>query len=201
MSQYGNIDSAFAGMKAEHYQYPEVLKSAAAMQVIDFGEAICSYLGEREKVYNYKLDTAKIVLDADFSGTDAVTFTVNGQTTGTITYATSHDNTMDLCIAAIKALSITDSVLGTVTVDAALDPSDTDNRTIWIRTVGLDNTSTMADIASTPPAETITTQSDQVFRGMARHKAKYTNLTTDTTRYELEDTVSTRTEISKLVEI
>lgn len=190
MSQYGNINNAFAGMKAEHYQYAEVLKSAAAMQVINFGEAIFSYLGEREKVYNYKLDTAKVVLDADFGGTDAVTFTVNGQTTGTITYAVSHANTMNLCIAAIRALSITDSVLGTVSVNAALDPSDGTNRTIWVRTVGLDNTTTMADIADAPPAETITYQSDQVFRGMARHKAKYTNLATNTTRYELEDTVS-----------
>ncbi len=190
MSQYGTIDNAFAGMKAEHYQFAEVLKSACAKQDIDFGMPVFSYLGDKESVYNYKLDTAKIVLDSDFASGDAVTFTVNGQSTSSIVYATSHDNTMDLCIAAITALSITDSVLGTVDVDAALDPNDSNNRTIFVRTKGLDNTTTMTDDAGSPPAETITYQSDQVFRGMARHKAKYTDLTDNTNRYEVQDTVS-----------
>jgi hypothetical protein len=190
MSQYGTIDTAFAGMKAEHYQYAEVLKSACAKQVINFGEAIFSYLGERENVYNYKLDTAKVVFAGDFGATDAVTFTVNGQSTSSVVFTTDHNTTMNLLIAAIRGLSITDSVLGTVSVDAALDPSDGTNRTIFIRTKGLDNTTSMADDAGTPPAETITYQSDQVFRGMARHKAKYTNLATNTNRYELQDTVS-----------
>jgi hypothetical protein len=190
MAEYGLIDQAFAGMKAQHYQFAEILASACAKQVINFGEPVFSYIGEKEKLYNYKLDTAKVVLDSDFAGGDIVTFTVNGQTTGNITYTTSHDNTMDLAIAAIRALTITDSVLGSVAVNAALDPNDSNNRTIFVRTVGLDNTTTMADIGGTPPAETITTQSDQVFRGMARHKVKYTNLATNTNRYELLDTVS-----------
>lgn len=190
MSQYGNIDRAFAGMKAEHYQFPEILKSACAKQVIDFGKPIFSYLGDNESVYNYALDTAKIALDSDFASGDIVTFTVNGQTTAQVTFTTDHDTTMNLCIAAIRALTVTDSVLGVQSVNAALDPGDANNRTIYTRIKGLDNTTTMADIGGSPPAETITTQSDQVFRGLARHKAKYTNLATNTNRYELQDTVS-----------
>lgn len=190
MSQYGTLDSAFAGMKAEHYQFAEILKSGVAKQAIDFGMPVFSYLGDGESIYNYVLDTAKIVLDADFGGTDAVTFTVNGQTTGTVTYITDHDTTMDLCIAAIKALTVTDTVLGAQSVDAGLLASDANNRTIYTRIKGLTNTSTMADIADAPPAETITTQSDQVFRGMARHVAKYLDATLAVAGIPAQDSIS-----------
>lgn len=159
MPAYGNTDTAIAGLKADN-NANERIESRACQESsgIQFGQTCWGYLGYPNKVYGFYLDVTKIALDSDFASGDIVNFTVNGVTTSNVTFTTDHDTTMDLCIAAITALS---------GVEAALDAADSNNRTIYVRTMGLTNTTTMADVGGSPPAETLTQETDQVFLGVA----------------------------------
>jgi hypothetical protein len=76
---------------------------------------------------------------------------------------------MDLIVAALAAMTGVD-------VYEADATEDSDNRTIYVRTKGTTCTCTMADEGGTPPAETITNETDQVFLGVAIYIAK--NLST-----------------------
>ena len=189
MPAYGDIDQAIPGLIAEGIQNVSSIRSRAAKQDIQFGKSVMGYLGDAVSAYNYALDTAKVVFDSDFASPDAVTFTVNGVSTASVVFATSHANTMDLLITALRGLTVVDSVLGNISVDAALDPADGTNRTIYIRTTGVDNTTSMADDAGTPPAETITYQTDQVFIGVAVYSSK--NVTTsNVAKYFVDEAVN-----------
>jgi len=190
MSEYGNINRAFAGMKAEHYQFAEVLKSARAVDEIDFGNPVFRYEGVDDAVYNYYLDVGKIVFDGDFGAGDVITITINGEDAADVTYATSHDATAAAVVAAIKAVEIEDNNGNTINPDCILDPDDTNNRTFLIRTLGVDATVAEAVAGGNEPTGTITYFSDQVFAGMARHKAKYIENGDTTAKYEIQDTVS-----------
>ncbi len=181
MSQYGNIDQAIAGLKADN-NANERIESRACQESngIQFGQTVWGYLGDSEKGYGFYVDTSKIVLDSDFASGDIVKFTVNGTDTANVTFTTDHDTTMDLCVAAITALT---------GVDAALDADDANNRTIYVRTKGLTNTTTMTDVGGSPPAETITTQSDQVFLGVAMFVQKDISAT-NTAKYDQYQDIS-----------
>jgi hypothetical protein len=184
MAQYGNIELAMPGLFAEGIENKKSIKSRVVQDTngIEFGAPAMGYVGDEEECYPIILDTAKIFLDSDFASGDIVNFTVNGATTGNVTFATSHDNTMDLCIAAITALTGVDASLATTAEDA-------NNRTIYVRTKGSTNTTTMADAGGTPPAETITVETDQVFLGIAGYTAK--NLSTaNTAKYEQYEDVN-----------
>lgn len=168
MGQYNNIDQAIPGMEAEGIQHNKSVRSRAAQQTIQYGKPVFGYLGEPNKVYNYKLDVGKIVWDADFVTGNTVEVTVNGETTGLVPFNTDHDTTMNDVLAAVTALTVTDSELGDVGVDAALDPDDVNNRTLYIRAVGVDVTVT-EDVQSgaSQATGTITYQTDQVYLGIA----------------------------------
>jgi len=49
--------------------------------------------------------TTEVVFDNDFAGSDVINMVVNGQVMGAVTYASSHDNTMDLLVTAIELLT------------------------------------------------------------------------------------------------
>jgi hypothetical protein len=175
MGAYGNIESAMAGLIAEGIESKRSIKTGVcqASAGINFGAGVWAYIGDdSNEVYPIILDTAKVVFAGDFGGTDAVTFTVNGLTTPTVAYASSHSNTIDLIAAAITALTGVEAYIAATAEDAT-------KRTIYIRTKGATAVVSMADIADTPPAETITYETDQVFLGIAAYTAK--NLTTANT--------------------
>ena len=157
MSQYDELDIAILGMRADSNPVSRI-ESFAAQEAINFGYPVFGYEGDTERCYAYHNDVAKFVYDIDFEASNSTVVTVNGVDTDPVVYASSHDNTMDLLITAITALAGVDANLGDVSGD---------NRTVYIRTVGLDNTSTsLTTGGSNQAVATITVQSDQV-RGLS----------------------------------
>lgn len=168
MPEYGNMDIAIPGLQVEGIQSVSSIRSRVAKQAIDFGNPVMGYLGDEVSSYNYALDTSKIVWDADFVTGNTIEIVVNGQSTGLIPFNSTHNDTMDDVLAAVTALTITDSVLGTVGVDASLDGAAAPNRTLYIRAKGLDLTVTEEVLSGASQATgTITYQTDQVFIGVA----------------------------------
>lgn len=194
MSQYGNIERAFAGMPAEHYQFNEQKRTRKAQDVINFGEPVFGYLGDEVRGYNFYLDTATLVFDADFVTNNTIDITVNGIAITQVTFLTDHDTTAGLVRDAIKAILVPDANSNNVSPDCILDPADANNRTFLIRVKGVDIVVTEDVQAGASQATgTVTYQSDQVHVGLARHYAKETQTKIDgvnNTRYEINDAVS-----------
>lgn len=170
--QYDTIESAVAGLIAEGIQENLKIDGDRACQAsagIEFGAPVMGYIGDDEECYPVILDTAKILFDADFDGTDALSITVNGVETATVTYSGSHGNTMDLIVAAIGALTDVD-------VYEAATAEDATNRTIYIRTKATTAVVSVTEKVATIPGSTITYETDQVFLGIATFSQK--NLST-----------------------
>jgi hypothetical protein len=185
MGAYGNIEQAIAGLIAEGIEGKRSIKTGVCQDSngINFGAGVWGYIGDdNHEVYPIILDTAKIVLDGDFGGTDAVKFTINGVDSATVTYAVSHANTMNLIVAALQAMTGVDVYEAAAGEDAA-------NRTLYVRTKGTTITATMTDMADAPPAETITYETDQVFLGIAVYSAK-NETTAATAKYEQYEDVN-----------
>lgn len=181
---YDTLEQAIAGLIAEGIESKRSIKSRVNQNSsgINFGAPAMGYIGDDEECYPMILDTAKIVFDADFDGTDALSVTVNGVETATVTYAVSHANTMDLLVAAIGALSGVD-------VYEASATEDSDNRTIYARTKGSTITVSVTEKVATIPGSTITYETDQVFLGIAAYTAK--NLSTaGSAKYEQYEDVN-----------
>ena len=190
MPAYGDMDIAIAGLIAEGIQHSSI-RSRVAKQEITYGNPVFGYLGDAVGAYNYALDTAKLVFDADFVTSNTIDITVNGEAISTVTFDTDHDTTAAAVLAAIQALTITDSVLGDVSVDAILDPADANNRTFYIRTKGLDITVTEDVQAGAGQATgTITYQSDQVFAGVATFVQRGVKSISEGSLYEVDTAVT-----------
>lgn len=106
-----------------------VVESWPASEAIPFGRLVCrsndpAKLGTVRLPY---LTTGRIVFDADLITANVINGSVNGEAIDAVTFAASHDNTMDLLVTAIEAL---DTVKR-----AELDGSDADNRTILIEVI------------------------------------------------------------------
>jgi hypothetical protein len=184
MAQYENIELAMAGLFAEGIEGKKSIKSRVVQVAagVEFGAPAMGYIGDEEECYPMILDTNKIFFDADFDGTDALSVTVNGVESATVTYATSHDNTMNLLLAAVTAISGVDAYLASTAEDA-------NNRTIYTRTKGLANTTTVTEKVATIPGSTITAETDQVFLGIAGYSSK--NLSTsNSAKYEQYEDVN-----------
>lgn len=168
MGAYNNLDQAIPGLIAEGIQCNSSIRSRSAKQDIQFGKPVMGYLGDAVSAYNYALDTSKLVFDADFVASNTIDITVNGEAITQVTFTTDHDTTAGLVRDAIAALTITDSVLGSVGVDCILDPTDANNRTFYIRAKGLDVTVTEdVQAGGSQATGTITYQTDQVFLGVS----------------------------------
>lgn len=184
MSAYNDMDVAVAGLLADSGN--RRVESWAAAEQIAFGAPLFAYQGgdseSEKKVYNLKSDVAKIVWDADFVTSNTIDLKVNGTSITQVTFATDHDTTITAVRDAITALS---------GVEAALDPDDSNNRTIYVRTEGTDCAVTEVTVASgaSQASETITAQTSQVFVGIAMFVQKNT-ATANQSRYETNETVS-----------
>lgn len=172
MGQYGSMDIWIPGQSVEENQEVVSIKSRAAQEDISFGRAVCGYLGDENKAWNYKLDTTKLVFSADLSASNSVVITVNGVATVAEVFDTTHLAQMLLIIAKIKALTFVDGHGDTCYYDCILDTTDATNRTLLIRAKGA--TCVASGVVTGGSAVTIaaTYQSDQVFLGIAAYIAK-----------------------------
>lgn len=182
MSAYNNMDLAIAGLKADNNSVTRIESRSAKVQ-IEFGETCWGYQGDPNKVYGYVLDAAKIVWDADFVTSNSIQIIVDGDSWDPVVYATSHDNTMDLLIAEGQAQGY----------EVALDATDTDNRTLYIKksTAGtaVGTVSGTVTLGASQAGDTVTYQSDQVFLGVAQFPQKYTT-SANGAAYYINDSVS-----------
>jgi hypothetical protein len=131
MGAYDTIDKAIKGLK-----YGDSLSTrieggwaCAESDGILFGEPVFGYIDDDIHAYNFHNDVGKIVFDGDFVASNVITITVNGVDAADVTFATDHDTTAALVVAAVNALS---------GAKCLLDPADTDNRTFLIQTKGFD---------------------------------------------------------------
>ncbi len=108
------------------------VESAIAMTAIPFGRAVA--LSNNPDTPNSvrlpRRTVGLLVFSADLIASNVVNGSVNGEAIDPVTYASSHDATMDAVVAAIAAL---DGVKR-----AELDESDTDSRTIAIEVLDAD---------------------------------------------------------------
>ena len=168
MSAYGDLDQAIPGLLAEGIQNNSAIKSRSIQDSagIEFGATVWGYVGNEDKCYNFSLDTAKIVFDADFVTSNSIVITVDGDAWAAVVFDTDHDTTMDALITQGTAEGY----------EVALDASDSDNRTIYIKkaTAGtaVGTVTEAVTGGASQPTGTITYQSDQVFLGIAMYDAK-----------------------------
>lgn len=160
MGAYGNIDSAICGLQAETNGTVFVESWNAAKEDIPFGTPLFANVGEVENAQTLKLDTAKLVFSTDLVASNVINMKVNTVAMSPVTFLTDHVTTMGLIVTALRAMT---------GVEAVLDPADTNNRTIWVRTK--DKTCSVTDALVTLGAGqatiTITTYSSQIFIGIA----------------------------------
>lgn len=167
MTAYNYMDAEQAGL-VEGVGDARTVDPAILMEEVGFGKPLFGYRGDTNpRAWGYKADTAKISIATDLVTSNASVVTVNGVAAATITYATSHAATIAALVAAIKAIPV--STANPYGVDAILDPADTNNRTILVRTKGVANTTSWAITGGTPPTiNAVTYASGQIFLGI-RH--------------------------------
>lgn len=166
MPQYGNMDKAFLGMKADNNVVTRV-ESWAATEDVEFGYPVFSYLGEERKAYKFYEDVTKLVFDADLITGNLVDLTVNSTPITQVPFNTDHDTTMTDLVNSITAVTGIDAALATSTADP-------NNRTVFIRSKAVTNAVTGEAVTggASQAGITKTTQSDQVFIGVAIQTAK-----------------------------
>lgn len=184
MGAYSTLDPAVAGAKYDDYDGMSRVESAEAYETINFGAPVFSYLGEEKKVSNLYYDTAKVVYSRDFETSNAIAFTVNGVSITPVNYSSSHAVTMGLLKTAVDALS---------GVDAWIDTSDTNSRTLWVRTKYTTMTaSSSVTGGSNQATASISYQTDMVYRGIALFIQKYQTTYTNAAYFQY-DSVSVLT--------
>ena len=173
MPAYGTLDESINGL-VQGLDYTTEGRFVAAEE-IEFGAAVFGYVGENIKVGGYHLDVSKLVYDADLVTDNVINVTVNGVAISPVTFLTSHAVTIALVVAAIDAL---------VGVEAVLDSSDVNSRTILIRTKFDEAVATsVVTLGATQAGATATTHSGMVFMGVSRF------IQNDTGVYSLYDSV------------
>lgn len=162
MAAHGFPDTALRGVIDSNHN--EIDSIAAAVATLVPGDLIFSY-NDENKAYPHCLDTAKTVFSADFVASNTIDGTIDGVAIAQVTYATSHANTVALLLAAINALS---------GVEAILDTTDTNSRTILIRKKGVASFVVNFTVAAgaSQATDTNTYASGQKFRGVAKYATR-----------------------------
>jgi hypothetical protein len=130
--------------------------------------------------------TSKSVLlfDADFVASNTIDLDVNGVSIAQVTYATSHDNTADLLVAAIDALD---------GIACVLDSDDANNRTFIVTStsdVAVVITSVVVAAGASQAGSTVTTNTNDKFRGVALQTHTLVQDENGLTQYVVNDVVS-----------
>ena len=132
MSAYGDMNPGVAGLIMT--QYPKI-DSGIVQESMTPGTPVFGYTRSDKKIWKLKADVSKLVFSADLSASNSTVVTVNSVAAAAVVYATSHAATMTAIINAIKALT---------GVEAVLDSTDSNGRTILIRTKGATSTASGA---------------------------------------------------------
>lgn len=161
MGAYGFPDAGLLGQTMSSEYVTGGL--TAAVDTIKPGDLIFAYKGET-KAYKYLADTAKAVFSADLVASNVINGTVNGVAIAPVTFATSHANTMTLLINAVKALT---------GVEAVLDSTDANGRTLLIRTKGATSTVLFTvTLGGSQATASYTYASGALFRGVAKYATR-----------------------------
>jgi len=169
MGAYGDMNTAVAGLKADNNLVTRI-ESKSAQEDIEFGVPVYSYLGEEDKVSTYKADTATLVYTGDFVTANVINVTVNGVAISPVTFDADHATTIALVVAGIDGLT---------GVEAMLDATDENSRTILIRTRYVTNvSSSVVTLGATQVTASATYSSDQVFVGVSMFIQKSVSCTT-----------------------
>lgn len=160
MGAYGFPDTARLGVIDSNHSEVDSIPSAVATMVP--GDLVFTYQGDNAG-YKYLLDTAKLVFSADLSASNSTVVTVNGVSTVAEVYGTSHAATMTAIINKVKALT---------GVECILDSTDSNGRTILIRTKGATNTSSAAVTGGSAVTVAVTSASGQMFRGVVTYATR-----------------------------
>lgn len=175
MGAYEYADPAMAGL-VKGFGDARTVDPVILQEAVPFGQPVFGYQGQfPAKGWGYKVDTAKLVYSADFSASNAIAVTVNGTAIASVTYGTSHAATIAALVTAIKAIG----------VDAVLDSTDINSRTILVRTKGANNTTTSSVSGGSAVTVTITTASGQVFLGV--HVFKQVDPSKSPAAYDVAD--------------
>lgn len=102
-------------------------ESMIALEALPIGRGAIVVGNHPDQAQLPEANVSTLVFDADFVASNSIVITVNGEATAAVVYATSHDNTMNLVLAAIRGLSTVAS--------ATLDSTDSDNRTFIIKVI------------------------------------------------------------------
>lgn len=124
MTAYNDMSPGVAGLIVT--QYPKI-DSGIVQESMTPGTPVFGYTGSDKKIWKLKADVSKLVFSADLSASNSTVVTVNGVASAAVVYGTSHAATMTAIIAAIVAIP---------GAEAVLDSTDTNGRTILIRTKG-----------------------------------------------------------------
>ena len=167
MTAYGNIDAGVAGLQQG---FDNVVVSKTAAETIKFGAPAMQYKGD-DKVYNYRLDTAKVVFNADFVTSNSIAFSVNGVAITPVVFATSTAATAALLVNAIKALAVGGA--NPQGVEAVIDTTDATNRTILVRSRGAAITTlSTVTLGASQATATYTYSCGAILRGLAMFDQK-----------------------------
>lgn len=161
MSAYGDMNPGVAGLIVT--QYPKI-DSGIVQETMTPGTPVFGYTNSGNKVWKLKADVSKIVVDGDLGASNSTVVTVNGIAAVAVVYGTSHAATMTAILAQIRLVTGAAVPNG---VEAALDPTDSNGRTILVRTKGV--TSTVSAATTGGSARTWTPTNGlfgQVFRGV-----------------------------------
>lgn len=158
MGAYDYMDEAVAGLLDGLDNQIEGRRAVKDLAGIEFGYPVFGYVADTKGAYAFKKDVGKIVFDADFVTSNSILITVNGVSAGAVVFATDHDTTADLVVAAVAALA---------GVECVLDSADATNRTFLIRVKGATAVVTEAvTLGATQADGTITYDTGQVFLGI-----------------------------------
>ncbi len=158
MSAYGDMNQGVAGLVQGTLGLTPKTKTGCVQETMTAGTPVFGYPNSGDKVWKLKADVSKLVLGSDLSASNSTVITVNGVATTAVVYATSHAATIAAVVDAIKALA---------GVEAVLDTTDVNSRTILIRTKGA--TATASGAVTGGSAVTITPTNGlfgQVFQGV-----------------------------------
>lgn len=155
MTAYNDMSPGVAGLIVT--QHPKI-DTGIAQESMTPGTPVFGYTGSGNKVWKLKADVSKLVFSGDLGASNSTVITVNSVAAASVTYGTSHAATMTAIIAAVNALT---------GVECVLDTTDSNSRTLLIRTKGA--TATASGAVTGGSAVTITPTNGlfgQKFRGI-----------------------------------
>jgi hypothetical protein len=155
---YKYIEEALPGLL---YGLDNQIEGGRSAKVeIEFGRPVCGYPGDEKSAYPYLQDAVSIEYDVDFVTSNSIEIVINGETV-TVPFNTDQATTMNDIIVAIGNITA-------IEAEAVLDPDDTNNRTLVIRTKGATAVVTTTVTGGAAQAVgTITQTTAQIYLGIS----------------------------------